>query len=111
VALVDPEELQTLLGLAGNDLYPEEYYAQVAEAASDTVLAYLTETEDDYETNAAVREAAMSVAVDIWQARLAPGGTFQAVDFQPGPYRLGRSTITRVSGLLGPYLAADAMVG
>lgn len=67
--------------------------------------------EEDYEGVAAVREAALAIAVDVWQSRVAPGGQLQAVDFTPGPYRLGRSLISRVQGLLGPYLSTGTMVG
>jgi hypothetical protein len=64
-----------------------------------------------YDTIEEVREAALAVAVDIWQSRVAPGGQLEAVDFTPGPYRLGRSLISRVSGLLGRWINTAAMVG
>jgi len=58
-----------------------------------------------------VREAALAIAVDVWQSRVAPGGQMEAVDFTPGPYRLGRSLVGRVSGLLGPYMNTRSLVG
>ena len=58
-----------------------------------------------------VREAALAIAVDIFQSRVAPGGQTEAVDFTPGPYRLGRSLLTRVSGLLGRWMDTGSMVG
>jgi hypothetical protein len=58
-----------------------------------------------------VREAALAIAVDIFQSRVAPGGQTEAIDFTPGPYRLGRSLISRVSGLLGRWLDPGSMVG
>ena len=58
-----------------------------------------------------VREAALAIAVDIWQSRVAPGGQIEAVDFTPGPYRLGRSLYTRVSGLLGRWVNTGSLVG
>ncbi len=58
-----------------------------------------------------VREAALAIAVDIFQSRVAPGGQIEAVDFTPGPYRLGRSLFTRVSGLLGRWVDTGSMVG
>ena len=64
-----------------------------------------------YETDPLVLEACMMLAVEIWQARVAPGGTIQGVDFQPGPFRLGRSLIGRVQGLLAPHLDVGTMVG
>ena len=58
-----------------------------------------------------VREATLAIAVDIFQSRVAPGGQTEAVDFTPGPYRLGRSLYTRVSGLLGRWVDTGSMVG
>jgi hypothetical protein len=58
-----------------------------------------------------VREAALAIAVDVFQSRVAPGGQTEAVDFTPGPYRLGRSLFTRVSGLLGRWVDTGSMVG
>lgn len=64
-----------------------------------------------YDSKPAVREAALAIAVDIFQSRVAPGGQTEAVDFTPGPYRMGRSLLTRVSGLLGRYMDTSALVG
>ena len=64
-----------------------------------------------YDTVPEVREAALAVAVDIFQSRVAPGGQIQAVDFTPGPYRLGRSLFTRVSGLLARWTDTSSLVG
>lgn len=58
-----------------------------------------------------VVEAATAIAVDMWQSRLAPGGQINAVDFTPGPYRMGKSLITRVSGLLGQHMDTGSLVG
>jgi len=64
-----------------------------------------------YETDPLVLEACMMLTVEIWQSRVAPGGVIQGVDFQPGPFRLGRSLIGRVQGLLAPHLDVGTMVG
>ena len=58
-----------------------------------------------------VVEAATAIAVDMWQSRLAPGGQMNAVDFTPGPYRMGKSLITRVSGLIGQHMDTGSLVG
>lgn len=58
-----------------------------------------------------VVEAATAIAVDMWQSRLAPGGQINAVDFTPGPYRMGKSLITRVSGLIGQHIDTGSLVG
>ena len=58
-----------------------------------------------------VREAALSVAADIWITRTGTLGQ-SGVDFQsPAPYRLGRSMLTRVSGLLGKHLDTRGFLG
>jgi hypothetical protein len=58
-----------------------------------------------------VREAALAIAVDVFQSRVAPGGQTEAIDFTPGPYRLGQSLISRVKGLLGRWMDTGALVG
>ena len=58
-----------------------------------------------------VLEAVTAVAVDMFQSRIAPGGQMEAVDFTPGPYRMGRSLLTRVSGLLGRWMDVGSLVG
>jgi hypothetical protein len=64
-----------------------------------------------YATVPEVVEAATAIAVDMWQSRLAPGGTINAIDFTPGPYRMGKSLITRVSGLIGQHMDTGSFVG
>ena len=64
-----------------------------------------------YDSIPSVREATLAVAVEIFQQRTAPGGTIQAVDFTPGPHRLGQALLSRVRGLLAPYMDMGGMVG
>lgn len=71
----------------------------------------LTSQIDLYDNTPAVREAALNIAVEVFQQRVAPGGTIQAVDFTPTPHRLGRSLMTRVTGLLQPYMDMGRFVG
>lgn len=65
----------------------------------------------DYETLPQVKEAAMMIAVDIWQARQmsATGGI--SPDFQPSPWRMGNTLMARVRGLLADYLHPGGLVG
>ena len=73
--------------------------------------AVLTSQATLYDTTPEVREAAMAVACDIWITRTGTLGQ-QGVDFQsPAPYRLGRSMLTRVSGLLGKHLDTRGYLG
>ena len=65
----------------------------------------------NYATVSAVREAALMVAVDIWQARQASNSTSITADFQPSPWRMSASLIAKVRGLLAPYLSPNSLVG
>lgn len=65
-------------------------------------------TWEDYD---AICMAALLVAVDIFQAKTAPSGGAVAVDFQPSPYKMGQSLLSRVKGLLAPYIAVGGLVG
>jgi hypothetical protein len=58
-----------------------------------------------------VKEAALMVCVDIWNARQSAFGQAQAVDFQPGPYKMGRSIYNRVAGLLANHRDPRGMIG
>jgi len=64
-----------------------------------------------YDTVPAVREAALAIGVEIFQQRVAGGGMVQTVDYQPSPHKLGRALLTRVHGLLAPYMDAGSFVG
>lgn len=105
--LVTAAELKSVLGVGS--LYPDEVLDEVILAAETTITAYLVDL-TALET-APVKEAVLAVAVDMWQNRQAPGGQLSGVDFQPAPYRLGRSLLAKVAGLLGPYLNVEGMVG
>ena len=63
------------------------------------------------QTRPDLREAALAVAVEIFQQRTSPGGQIQSVDFTPAPHRLGRSLLTRVMGLIAPYMSMGGFVG
>lgn len=65
-------------------------------------------TWSDYD---AINMAALLVAVDIFQAKTAPSGGATAIDFQPAPYKMGMSLLSRVKGLLAPYMSTGGMVG
>lgn len=64
-----------------------------------------------YVGNAAVEAAILSISVEIFQARTAAGGSIEGVDFAVTPYRLSKNLLAKVTGLLGPYLDTNAMVG
>jgi hypothetical protein len=65
-----------------------------------------------YASTPAVREAAMILAVDIWQARqVSQTGGVSIDGFSPSPYRLGNSMIGKIRGLLAGYQNPLSMIG
>jgi hypothetical protein len=108
MALVTGEELAVALDLDYDP--PEEPYDQVAAAADDIVASLLTDAAYELEPPAC-KEAALAVAVEIFQARTAAGGQAVATDFSPGPYRLSVWMTRRVMSLLGPYMDVKGMIG
>ena len=64
-----------------------------------------------YVGNANVEAAVLAIAVEIFQARTAAGGSIEGVDFAVTPYRLSKNLLAKVTGLLGPYLDVETMVG
>lgn len=68
--------------------------------------------EADYSATPAIREAAMIVAVDIWQARqVSQTGGVGMDGVSASPYRMGYQLINRVRGLIQPYSSPNSLVG
>jgi hypothetical protein len=65
----------------------------------------------DYTLDTAVQNAALMIAVEIWQARTATLSGSNAVDFQPSPYRMSAQLLAKVRGLIAHALAPTSMVG
>lgn len=68
-------------------------------------------TSVDWTTDAAIQNASLMIAVEIWQARTASLSGSNAVDFQPSPYRMSAQLIAKVRGLTAHALAPTSMVG
>lgn len=65
-----------------------------------------------YAATPAVREAAMILAVDIWQARqVSQTGGVSVDGFSPNPYRMGNSMIGKIRGLIAGYMSPMSMIG
>jgi len=62
-----------------------------------------------YANTDAVESAVTIVSVEIFQSITAAGGQIEGVDFTPSPYRMGRSLMNRVIGLLSPYIDVETM--
>lgn len=65
----------------------------------------------DYETLPQVRQAAMMIAVDIFQARTVSQTGGVSPDFTPAPYKMGNSLTSRIRGLIADYLHPGGLVG
>jgi hypothetical protein len=101
---------------------PQGYsFIQFAKTAADQnfrrVVPSGTATGEDtktatYVNTASVRQSAMILAVDIWQARqVSQTGGVGLDGFSPSPYRMGNSMIGKIRGLLAPYQSPNSMVG
>jgi hypothetical protein len=102
--------------------FPNGYsFVQYAKTAADQVfhkvVPYGLVTGSDhktqsYATTPAIREAAMIVAVDIWQARqVSQTGGVGMDGISASPYRMGYQLINRVRGLIQPYSSPASLVG
>jgi hypothetical protein len=109
MALVTGQELADALDL-DYTAPMDDVLDQVAEAAQDIVGSLITDAAELAEP-AACKEAALSVGVEIFQARTAAGGQAVATDFSPGPYRLSLWLTKRIQALIAPYAKVGGMVG
>ena len=102
--------------------YPNGYsfiqFTKVAANANfNRVLPYGSAVGADTKTNTyattpSVREAAMILAVDIFQARqVSQTGGVSIDGFSPSPYRMGNSMIGKIRGLIAGYTNPNTMVG
>jgi hypothetical protein len=65
-----------------------------------------------YTATPAIREAAMIVAVDIWQSRqVSQTGGVGMDGITASPYRMGYQLINRIRGLIQPYSSPNSLVG
>ena len=63
-----------------------------------------------YASTPAVESAVLSVSTEIYQSRVAVGGSIDGADFQVTPYRLSRGLLSKVMGLLAPYIDVETLV-
>lgn len=107
MALTNVEKVKTALQVG--DLYLDSDIEPCVNASIELIELYVT-AESFLAEPAAMCEAATGLACDIFMAKVAPGGQIVSADFTPSPYKLGRSLITRFTGLLIPYMRAEGMV-
>lgn len=111
--LTDRAQLRQLLSLPAEPQAGDSWTPAVdaVAGAADAVLVGMLDPFVDHSQHPACREAALQIAVDIWQARSSAGGQPVALDFAPGSYRLSRYLVSTVSALIAPCRAAGAMIG
>jgi len=109
MALVTGQELADNLDIDYVDPY-DLVLDQVADAAS-LLIGYLITSAALLAEPSPCKEAAMSVAVEMFQARSSAGGEAVSIDFTPGPYRLSVWLTRRVMGVIAPYLDMKGVVG
>lgn len=106
-AIVTGQDVADVLALTyANDATS---FDQVASAA-DVIMSGLLSNRD-HSQHPACREAALSVATELYQARTAVGGQPVASDFTPGPYRLSLWLTRRVAALTAGCQDVTGMVG
>ena len=102
--------------------FPNGYsFVQYAKTAANQtfhkVVPYGLVTGSDHKTQSyantpSIREAAMIVAVDVWQARqVSQTGGVGMDGISASPYRMGYQLINRVRGLIQPYSSPASLVG
>jgi hypothetical protein len=91
--------------ITGNNIAPavEHPVQPFGSVSADTYV--------DYTLDTAVQNAALMIAVEIWQARTATLSGSNAVDFQPSPYRMSAQLLAKVRGLIAHALSPNSMVG
>lgn len=86
--------------LADSPYHPYKPYATVSAS-----------TYTDWTADAAIQEAALMIAVDIWQARQVTSSGGNAIDMAPSPWRMGNGLLAKVRGLIAHALDPQSMVG
>jgi hypothetical protein len=89
------------------------YAATGADQATHAVQPFgvVATTATDYSTDTAIQQAALMIAVEIWQARTSTLNGSNTVDFQPSPYRMSAQLLAKVRGLTAHALSPSSMIG
>ena len=106
MALTTGEDVARVIGLPASTADTD-----TAAAVADELVAAYCVTPLPEPVPAPVAQAALQLAVNVYQAAAAAGGQNVAMDWTPGPYRMGRSLLSTVSGLLAPWQSTGSMVG
>jgi hypothetical protein len=94
-----------------------QYSKTTADEIFHRIVPYGTATGPDtktatYANTPAIRQAAMILAVDLWQARqVSQTGGVGMDGISASPYRMGYQLINRIRGLIQPYANPSSLVG
>ena len=99
--------------ITGVNNYSIEYAATGADQGKHAIQPFGTvaASATDYTTDTAVQNAALMIAVEIWQARTATLSGSNAIDFQPSPYRMSAQLLAKIRGMIAHCLSPNSMVG
>ena len=99
--------------ITGVNNYSIEYAATGADQGKHSIQPFGTvaASATDYSTDTAVQNAALMIAVEIWQARTATLSGSNAIDFQPSPYRMSAQLLAKIRGMIAHCLSPNSMVG
>lgn len=110
MALIDLDDLKRVLGIG--DIYADPIVQEVADSAVNVVTVYLKPLTSPatYDDVPEVRQAVLAVAVDIWITQYGTAAQSDVMG-QPAPWRLGRTLVERVKGLLGEHYNFAGTIG
>lgn len=108
--LVSVDQLRAVLDVTEASV-PDEELQAVCDAVDGAVLPLLTDGML-HVPGANCEEAGLGIAVQVWQARQAPGGAMVGVDLNPveNPHLLGPGLVSRFMGLLSPCMPTGGAV-
>lgn len=110
--LVTPADLAKVIGLMATDPAVVSSCAAANELLTQYLTAYDGDGEPiDHTKHQKDREAALNVAVSIFQGRTAAGGQVVGLEYQPMPFRMGRQIMDTVSGLVAGCLDPGGDLG
>lgn len=101
------------------DLYLRPYSFSFATNEADIALQPIIPAGDAYISGKTasvlyaadpdIENAVTIISVEIFQSITAAGGQIEGVDFQPTPYRMGRSLTSRVYSLIAKYVEVGSI--
>jgi len=108
MALVTGQELADNLDIEYET--PDSLVLDLHANSACVLIGYLVTPASFAAEPAPLKIAAMSIAVETYQAAYAAGGESISVDFTPSP-RINSALMARVTVLLAPYKQMTTMVG